>query len=192
MHVHFDGPFQWITPDPARSVLEAPQASSQGIYLWTVQCADGYLTSYVGETGRAFRIRMQEHLRDQLAGIYSIRDPEAFCSGSKALVWRGLWGKSAEPGGLAEYVKRLPELVSALVGFIHAVRFHLAPTSCDARLRRRVEAALAASLNAQGGQVAAFLDEGVRYGPRLQHEEPVPVSCSAAVAIHGLPSQFEA
>jgi hypothetical protein len=192
MHLHFDGPFQWITPDPTRSVFEAPQASSPGIYLWTSRCADGYLPSYVGETGRDFRTRMQEHLRDQLAGVYTICDPEAFCAGSRSLVWRGLWGRSAEPGGLAEYVRRLPHLVPALVGFIHAVHFHIAPTSCDDRLRRRVEAALAASFRAQGGRVAAFQDEGVRYAPRLPQEEPVVVSCSAAVAIHGLPAQFEA
>jgi hypothetical protein len=83
-------------------------------------------------------------------------------------------------------------LVPALVGFIHAVHFHLAPTGCEARLRRRAEAALAASLRAQGGRVAAFQDEGVRYDPRLPQEEPVAVSCSAAVPIHGLPAQFEA
>jgi hypothetical protein len=91
-----------------------------------------------------------------------------------------------------EYVRRLLELAPALVGFIHAVHFHLAPTDCDARLRRRVEAALAASLRAQGGPVAAFQDEGVRYEPRLPQEEPVVVSCSAAVSIQGLPAQFEA
>jgi hypothetical protein len=192
MRLHFDGPFQWITPDPARSVFEAPQAGSPGIYLWTSRCADGYLVSYVGETGRDFRTRMQEHLREQLAGVYTIRDPEAFCSGSKAVLWRGQLGRTAEPGGLVEYVRRLPDLVPALVGFIHAVHFHLAPTACDARLRRRVEAALAASFRAQGGRIAAFQDEGVRYDPLLAGEEPVVVACSAAVAIHGLPAQFEA
>lgn len=192
MHLYFDGPFQWITPDPARSVFEAPQASSPGIYLWTARCPDGYLASYVGETGRDFGTRMQEHLREQLAGVYTIRDPEAFCSGSKVLVWRGLLGRSAEPDGLAGYVRRLPDLVPALVGFIHAIHFHLAPTGCDARLRRRMEAALAASFHAQGGRVAAFQDEGVRYDPRLPQEEPVIVSCSAAATIHGLPVQFEA
>jgi hypothetical protein len=135
---------------------------------------------------------MREHLCEQLAGVYTIRDPEAYCSGSKVLLWRGLLGKSAEPGGLAEYVKRLPDLAPALVRFIHAVHFHLAPTTSDNRLRRRVEAALAACFRAQGGRVAEFQDEGVRYEPRLPQEEPVVVSCSAAVAIHGLPSQFEA
>jgi hypothetical protein len=174
------------------SVFEAPQASSPGIYLWSALCADRYLVSYVGETGRDFRTRMQEHLRDQLAGVCTIRDSAAFCSGSKAIVWRGLLDKSAEPGGLTEYVRRLPDLVPVLVGFIHAGHFHLAPTSCDGRLRRRVEAALAATFRAQGGRVAAFQDEGVRYEPRLSHEEPVVVSCSAAAAIHGLPAEFEA
>ncbi len=135
---------------------------------------------------------MHEHLREQLSGVYTIRDLEAFCSGSKALVWRGLLGSSAEPGGLVEYVRRLPQLVPALVGFIRAVHFHLAPADCAARLRRRVEAALAASLRTQGGQVAAFQDEGVQYDPRLPQEEPVVVSCSAAAPIHGLPAQFEA
>jgi hypothetical protein len=115
MHLHLGGPFQWITPDPAQSVFDAPQAGSPGIYLWTSRCADGYLASYVGETGRDFRTRTHEHLREQLAGLYTIRDPEAFCSGSKALVWRGLLGRSAEPGGLVEYVRRLPDLVPALV-----------------------------------------------------------------------------
>jgi hypothetical protein len=192
MHLRFEGPFQWITPDPLRSVLEAPQSNSPGIYLWTSHCVDGYLVSYVGETGRDFRTRMQEHLRDQLAGMYSIRDPEAFCSGCNVIVWRGLWGNLAEPGGLAEYVTRLPELVQALVGFVHAIHFHLASTTCDTRLRRRMEGALAASFLAQGGQVAAFLEEGVRFYPRLSHEEPVAVACSSAAPILGLPSQFEA
>jgi len=89
-------------------------------------------------------------------------------------------------------VRRLPELAPALVRYIHAVHFHLAPLTCEKRLRRRVAAGLAASINAQGGRVAALTDEGVRYRPRLPHEEPVFVSCSATVAIHGLPGQFEA
>lgn len=192
MHLHFDGPFQWITPDPARSVFEVPQANSPGIYLWTSRCADGYLASYVGETGRNFRTRFWEHLRDQLAGIYAIREPEAFCSGSKAIVWHGLYGKSAEPGGLTEYAKRLPDLVPALIGYIHEIHFFLAPTSCDNRLRRRVEAALAAAFRSQGGQIAAFQEEGVRYEQQFPHGEPVVVYCSATVPIHGLPTQFEA
>lgn len=192
MYLHFEGPFQWIGPDPARSVLEAPTARSSGIYLWTARCVDGYLPSYVGETGRDFRVRMREHLREQLAGAYTIRDPDAYRSGSKVLVWRGLLGRLAEPGGLPEYVKRLPDILPALLGFIHSVHFHLAATSCDTRMRRRVEAALAARFHAQTGRVATFQDEGVRYDPRLPHEAPVTVICSAVSDIIGLPSSFEA
>jgi hypothetical protein len=47
-------------------------------------------------------------------------------------------------------VRRLPELAPALVRYIHAVHFHLAPLIFEKRLRRRVEARLAASINAQG------------------------------------------
>jgi hypothetical protein len=189
--LEFSGPFSWLAPDPATSIFEAAAARAAGIYLWTVETHDGHLIYYVGETGVEFRLRLRQHLCQQLAGMYSIFDPELFAVGQKRALWRGMYGRDRE-SGLAAFVECLPTLAPALADFVRLIRFHLAPLTCHMRLRRRIEAALALHLSSQPGVVGQFQDAGIRYEPRRSGEEAIEVICRSSMVLLGLPARLEA
>jgi hypothetical protein len=77
-----------------------------------------------------------------------------------------MYGMTAEPGGLMEFLSRMPELHPALSGFVRLMRFHLAPTNCDLRMRKRIEAALAWHIIGLREQGCDPQDDGVVYHPR--------------------------
>jgi hypothetical protein len=70
-----------------------------------------------GETGAEFRLRLHQHLCQQLAGMYHIYEPELFAVGQKRALWRGLYGNDRE-AGLAAFVECLPSLAPALANFV--------------------------------------------------------------------------
>lgn len=89
--VPFEGPFSWQGLPGAPSIFESSVGRASGIYLWTVP-QDGYeLIYYVGETGRTFATRMQEHYKEHAAGFYHLNDADALTQGRRELVWPGLW-----------------------------------------------------------------------------------------------------
>ena len=73
---------------------------------------------------------------------------------------------------------------------ILVLRFFLAPTSCDKRLRRRMEAAIAQALYASLGNVGTFQDHGIRYEQRMKSEQPVACIATSPVPLLGLPEQL--
>ena len=146
---------------------------------------------YVGETGAEFRLRLRQHLCQQLAGMYHIYDPELFAIGQKRALWRGMYGRDRE-AGLAAFAERLPTLAPALADFVRLMRFHLAPFTCHTRLRRRIEAARALHLYSQPGLVGPFQDAGIRYEPRRPDEEVTEVICGSSVVLLGLPARLQA
>jgi len=83
-------------------------------------------------------------------------------------------------------------LAPALDDFVRLIRFHLAPLTCDTRLRRRIEAALARHLYRQPGIVGQFQDVGIRYAPRVGGEEPIDVRCQSSALLLGLPACLDA
>jgi len=174
IELDFSGPFAWLPGEAVPSLAEAPIGKRCGIYLWTVPTEAGELVYYVGETGRPFARRMEEHLSEQLSGRYRLYEPTAFLRGEKKLLWPGVYGPGSEPS-VAGFVQQLPALAPALVLIVRAIRFHVAPTTCDDRIRRRIEAALAQHLREQDGDVGAFQDEHVRYVPRRPNEKPILV-----------------
>jgi hypothetical protein len=181
----FTGPYSWL-PGRLPSVFEAPAASSPGIYLWTVETTPhGELVYYVGETGRDFRSRFVEHLKEQVSGYYRLYDPAAMLQGDKRLLWRGLYGRGAEPT-LAPFIENLERLAPPLRTFIGFVRFYLGPLEVDSRLRRRIEAAIADHLYGQSGP-ANFQDAGIRYDRRHPDEAPTEVRLDGVSTLRGLP-----
>jgi hypothetical protein len=189
--LEFSGPFSWLSSDPATSIFEAPIARMAGIDLWTVDTQDRHLIYYVGEPGTEFRQPLRQHWCEQMAGMYHIYGPERFALGHKHMLWRGLYGNDRE-AGLAAFVERLPALPPALADFVRLMRFHLAPLTCDPRLRRRIEAALARHLSRQPGLVGPFQEVGIRYAPRCAGEEPIDVRCQSSAVLLGLPTCLEA
>jgi hypothetical protein len=173
------------------ALSQAGVAQSPGIYLWTSPTPSGELVFYVGETARTFARRMDEHLSEQHSGRYAIYEPEAFALGRRQLLWRGVYGLGAE-SSVEGFVSRLPALAPAVVQFVRAMRFHVAPISTSDRIRRRIEAALAGHLDAQDGVVGQFQESDVRHSPRFENEDPVEVHCTWQARPLGVPDMLEA
>jgi hypothetical protein len=191
LELSFTGPYSWL-PSELPSVLDAECAGRAGIYLWTVNTdSSGELIYYVGETGRNFRSRFVEHFKEQLAGWYRLYDPTLMRAGKKRLLWRGMYGRDKEESPTL-FVAQLPSLAPALQSYVRLIRFHLAPVDVEARLRKRIEAALAAHLRDQPGPVGSFQDIDIRYHPRRANELPVHVVVRTSVALEGLPEALAA
>ena len=191
LQLRFSGPFGWLPGGSVPNVRAAGVGGKAGLYLWTAETPDGHLVYYVGETGRSFASRMEEHLVEQLAGKYRFYEPAAFLRGQKRLVWRGVYGRRAEPG-VAAFAEQLPAFAPLLAQFIGNMRFLLAPTDCDDRARKRIEAALADWFMAQGEPVGSFQDQGVHYDRRRPEEPRIEVSLSWEVRPVGAPERLEA
>jgi hypothetical protein len=123
--IAFSGPFSWGRQADVPSVFDQRSPDAHGLYLWTVPQHDGkQMVYYVGETGRSFGTRMEEHLKEHLAGFYHLYDPDPFRTGTKKVVWEGHWDVD-ERRSVDEIVGNYPRLcetisspVSLLLGFL--------------------------------------------------------------------------
>lgn len=82
LSIEFLGPYSWYGAPYAPSLFRAPIASQQRIYLWNISLPDGYITYYVGETGRSFALRMAEHFQEHAACMYMLYETEQFARGT--------------------------------------------------------------------------------------------------------------
>lgn len=182
LHLAFRGPFAWVASSDAPSIFEAIEPETAGIYLWTIDRGDGHLVFYVGETGRCVCLRMAEHYREHAAGRYSLYEPASFAKGQKSCIWPGYLAKAGR--GLGQCVERSIALSPRIAEMAKLLRFFVAPTACERRLRRRAESAIADALAAVPGEIGAFQDPGIRYERRRSDESPVRLSLSTE---HGVP-----
>ncbi|MFM7052761.1 MAG: hypothetical protein ACKOYN_11630 [Planctomycetota bacterium] len=185
--IDFRGPFGWLSAPDAPSVFESVAPETAGIYLWTIDRGDGHLVFYVGETGRCLRQRLAEHYAEHAAARYSIYEPALFATGVKSLIWPGYFGKSGRD--LGDCVAASIELAPQIAGMARLLRFFIAPTTCDTRIRRRAEAAIADALYAAPGAIGGFQYRGVRYQRIREDESPIrfAVRVAAPAQVLGLP-----
>jgi hypothetical protein len=148
---------QWYGPysfagNREECVLTAPIGKKKGVYLWTIRYQSGYLTHYVGETGVSFAVRSLQHVQSYLNGLYRLYDPAEFASGKKVLVWGGMWKPGRkDPGTMNEFLQGYSKFAPLISELIREFRLFLGPVVGDRRIRQRIEAAVAASLNKQSG-----------------------------------------
>jgi hypothetical protein len=185
----FFGPFSWTGTPDGPSVYEVDGVRKAGIYLWTVPLPDGHLIYYVGETGRSFDVRLRQHYEELAAARYHVYSAVEFARGEKLCVWPGHWDATDRQSD-EECQANCARLSEQIQEMMLAVRFFLAPTTCDKRIRRRIEAAIAQGLYATPGIVGTFQDQGIHYWPRMSHEEPIKCVASSPVPLLGLPERF--
>jgi hypothetical protein len=189
--VEFVGPYRFIG-SKNESVLTAPIGKKKGVYLWTIPFQNGYLTYYVGETGVSFAVRSMQHIQNYLNGLYRLYDLEEFHNGERVLVWGGMW-KPGRKGSktMYEFLQSYSKFAPLILDFIQGFRLFLAPIEGNRRIRQRIEAAIAGSLNSQSGVVRTFQDKDIRYAPRRSKEEPIKVKITIPAAIMGLENELE-
>jgi hypothetical protein len=189
LRLDFQGPLSWVAERAENCIFRAEVAQQPGVYLWTADTPDGELIYYVGQTGESFSIRMKQHYREQMSGMYMVFDPETFARGEKDLAWGGMW-RSGQELRIPAFLDMLPNLLPDLVGFIRQMRFFAAPLVCDTRLRNRIEGAIAAHLYAQPGKIGLFQDRGIRYSPRTPEEKPIEIAIHCERVLRGLPNSL--
>lgn len=190
LEIKFEGPFSWPGEPDAASVFGAEAARDPGIYLWTIPHDEGYLVYYVGETGQSHKVRLLEHYREHASAMYHVYSPPEFARGRKVALWPGRYDKVRK--SIAECVSAYPRLCNEIFELTQMYRFFLSPFHGEPRLRRRIEAGIAAALYSAPGLVGAFQDSGVRYDSRTVDETPIAFKVSCPAVLHGLSGLLEA
>jgi len=190
--IRWYGPYSWYgTKDD--SFFIQPVSKKSGVYLLAIPFKNGYLTYYVGETGRPFATRLIEHARYYLHGLYRIFDPRQFAEGKKELVWGGMWKPGTKgPRRMLEFLNRYSELSPLIYEFLGMLKIFVAPLDVEKRIRERIEAAIANRLYQQPGVVGKFQDDDIKYRPRRTDEEPFSVRMGSFETILGLCSELTA
>jgi len=184
------GPFSWLGYEDTKSIFSASEGKLSGIYLWTVKVEDGELVYYVGKTNRSFSQRMQEHLKEHLAGFYHVNSPIEFKRGEKNSLWDGMYlrYKTPEP---AELVKIYPMISSQIIELAKIYRFFIAPLDFEKRILERIECAFARHLYKQPGKIGSFQESGLNYRSRIASEPPGFALFNSSTKILGLPESLE-
>jgi hypothetical protein len=135
---------------------------------------------------------MAEHYAEHAAGRYLIHEPSDYARGIKVALFPGYFGKDGND--LGNCVRASIELAPKIVELSRMLRFFVARTTCDQRMRRRAEAAIADELYRAPGTIGAFQDSGVLYQRRRQSEPPVTVSIKVVhnQVVLGLPAIIQA
>lgn len=144
MTIAFAGPFSWPGTTDVRCIYDVDEGCTAGIYLWTVPRPDGHLIYYVGETGRSFSTRLHQHHEELAAARYHVYSAAEFSRGEKRLLWPGRYDPTNRKSD-EECQANCMRLSEQIQEMMLVLRFFLAPLSCDIRIRRRVEAAIAQS-----------------------------------------------
>lgn len=189
LQLKLEGPLSWPGLQGAPSIFESELGRASGIYLWTVPQGAYELIYYVGETGRSFATRMQEHYKEHAAGFYHLNEVDGLMQGRREMVWPGLWhaGRRATPSLCVQQLLKLAPVIDALN---QTYRFYVSPVECPTRLRRRIEAAIVRELVALPPPAGTFQEEGIRYHGRKPNEEPITCRLLNGDKLKGLPCEL--
>jgi hypothetical protein len=183
----FDGPLSWHGTAGTQDIHRAELGRLFGVYVWTIEIESGdHVVYYVGETGRTFAARMQQHFQEHMSGGYHLYEPAKFRQGEKKLLWPGRYMRD-DRRTPADFLRELGSLHGVVEDLAFMYRFFVAPFHGDSRLRQRIEAGLADYFGGIEGFVGDFQDKGIRYRRRKPNEEPVPVMCDSQAKVAGLP-----
>ena len=171
----------------APAVYGADEVRQCGIYLWAVPLAEGYLTYYVGETGSSFSARLRQHYKEHVAARYHVHFRKSLRVVKNSASGRYDPTNIKTDEECRDVCQRLTQPIQGMAGML---RFFLAPMSCDKRIRRRIEAAIAQILYAAPGTIGAFQEKSIRYEPRVKAEQPIPCVVRSALPLLGLPERF--
>lgn len=188
--IFFKGPFSWHGQDDAPSVFDSDMANLCGIYLWMIPCGDELLINYVGETGRKFSKRLEEHYCQHASGMYRLDSSEGYSKGELVTVWPGIRGKDNKKS-IKDCVIEYPKLCGTICELNNLYRFFLAEFSGEKRIRQRIESAIANHLYNTPGKVGDFMPPGVTYISRRDDEQSEMCKISSEVTIAGLPFEIE-
>jgi hypothetical protein len=146
----------------------------------------------VGKTSDSFGVRFQQHIKDQLSGVYSIYDPQKLVEGKLTRRWNGMYWKAGAWKRTADFLGNLEKHSKWNFELLNAYRIFLAPLGYEDRILERIEAAIVHCLRANKGIVSSMQDPKIRYRPKLKKEAPFNVRIISPCSILGLPEELKA
>lgn len=134
----WNGPYPlYPVGDQRPLAFNVEEAQSPGVYLWVVKQPDGrYLTLYVGMTARTIAHRLEQHVRDFLAGKYWIYNAATIIQGKREYI---PYGKNNE---FTAFLKNYQYLSNKVVEQLKAIEIFFAPIDSDTTFIKRVESSL--------------------------------------------------
>jgi hypothetical protein len=169
LHLYWAGPFGW-TRQNKNCFFDFDISNEQGVYLWTVNFdSNSFLTYYVGETGRTFAKRFQEHTKEYMSGVYRIYDPDKFSKGIKELIWGGLWQKDREHLW-PDFIEKFSELAPMIYKLLTCFHLFFAPIQVETTIRKRIEASVGKTLKNTNETTKAFFDDTAVFRIRKDSE----------------------
>jgi hypothetical protein len=129
---------------------------------------------------------MSEHYSMHASGMYHLYVADDFARGTKTRIWEGCLGRK-DRTAVRHFMRRYAELAGHVGDMAGTYRFLLAPFSGETRVRQRAEAAIAHVLYGAKGLIGEFQDQGIRYSPRWQTEQPVQCRINSTVPVLGIP-----
>jgi hypothetical protein len=189
--LRFHGPFALTTGLAAPCLFEQPIAKQGGIYLWTIPGGGHERPWYVGQTKRAFSLRLAEHVACFLSGEYTLYDPDAVVRGEHRLADGALavrW-----PDTLPDFLALADMLVPKVLALLRLLRVHLAPVAADAPLLNRLEGGIARYYQRHEDHVLReFFAPGIRVPAASPYDRPLRVAISMEAPIAGMPREMPA
>ena len=178
------GPFSWIGYEEINELPPLPSIS--GVYLFTFENDNGYLTRLVGVTN-SMRRRFRQHTREFFKGSYTVLNVESAKKGIREEVWHG-WGYAR--GHQGQFRDNEEEIMEAVKKELTAYRLFITEIP-DRRIRERLEAAI--TINAYNSKEpwADLIDAGMALRKRTTYEMPINVKNICPYNIHGLPEVIE-
>ena len=188
--LEWKGAFDWFGSSD-NVLFRREERKLRGIYLWAVHVHNGYLTYYVGETGKTFNERMKEHASNYLSGLYRIYEPESFRAGRKVLLWQGMWQKGTQDL-LPDFLERYSEYAPKILDMLGSLKLFVAPLDVEPRIRKRIESSIAHCLYNKSKPICDFQETEIRYARRSSSEEPFIVENVLQEDIFGLDKMLRA
>jgi len=180
----WQGPFGWFGSSD-NVLFRRGEAKLKGIYLWAIHVDTGYLTYYVGETGKSYGERLKVHAHEYLSGIYRIYNPVDFQHGKKVPIWQGTWKKGTEDL-LPDFLERYDELAPKILKMLSLLNIFIAPVDSESRIRKRIESSIARCLYDKPEPVCSFQESDIIYARRKSDEKPLTIINKFHDRIRGL------
>ena len=132
--IHFDGPFK--LHESKNCVFDKEICDQHGIYLWVIKEKTGsnYI-SYIGETGRTFRKRLEEHILGMTSLDYRISDAEIRKEGEEKIIWDGHWRVKS----MKKLINNYDRVSKYVINHIKTFDIYLSSFESDTRTRKRIE-----------------------------------------------------
>jgi hypothetical protein len=182
--IEWGGPYSWPRYEKLNGLPSLP--AHGGVYLETVEYADGYLIRGNGQSACYLR-RFVQHTRSKLGGEHTVLDPAALRQGRREEIWHG-WGYAR--AHRAEFAQRQTEIQTAAKAEMAAYRLFVSSPIASKRERERLEAEVMDALYAAPPPFCDIPDRGTYLARRQPHEPPITISNVCAHKLHALPAQM--